>query len=106
MLYGKWIEILSDVIYYNFNSEINFKREQYKWNASLPLDLMFDFNIGLGKPLSCGVGQVVNGHFHLARTFIIEGARTADMCEEIQESGIVDMFSTVRLYGDASGSKL
>jgi hypothetical protein len=104
MLYGKWIEILSDVIYYNFNSEINFKREQYKWNASLPLDLMFDFNIGLGKPLSCGVGQVVNGHFHLARTFIIEGARTADMCEEIQESGIVDMFSTVRLYGDASGS--
>jgi len=103
MLYGEWIEILTDIVYYNYAEERNFKKEQYIINPIYPVDLMFDFNIGEGKPMSAALGQYVDKTFHVAKTFIVHGARTLDICEEIYDSGLLNNAMSVRIFGDASG---
>jgi hypothetical protein len=78
--------------------------ENYKWNRRLRFDLAWDFNIGHGKPMSCMVGQVdAQGVFHIAQDFIVEGARTEDVCEEILNSGVMSGFNTINIFGDCNG---
>jgi hypothetical protein len=65
---------------------------------------MFDFNIGgEEKPMSAAVGQMVGESFHVLQSFIVEGARTLDIMEEIQASGLLDKYHKFRIFGDASG---
>lgn len=104
MLYGEWLEINSEVIYENYNTEVNFLRDtEYKINPHYPLCQFHDFNIGQGKPMSAGLGQWIDGTAHVFKTFEVQGARTGDIIEEMYESGAYQGISTVNLYGDASG---
>jgi len=105
MLEGEWIEINQDRIYYAFEDSRNYKDDVYKFNLSYPLDLMFDFNNSKsGKPMSVAAGQYINGHFNVAKTWIIAGMRTLDMCDEVAASGLIDRpFCSIRLFGDATG---
>ena len=103
MLYGKWIELSAEKIYYAYDSAMNFRDQTYTFNPSLPVDVMHDFNIGHGKPMSAAIGQVVNGEFHIARSILIDGARTSGIMEEIANTGDLERGSFVRVYGDASG---
>lgn len=104
MLRGKWVSIHTDVVFYNYEKSRNYKNETYKWNPRLRLDISFDFNIGYGKPMSALAGQVdQNGNFHIGKDFIIEGARTEDVCEEILRSGILKQFTVVNIFGDCNG---
>lgn len=104
MLFGEWLELSKDVIYYNYNSATNYKaKAAYQFDPNHPIDIYFDFNIGHGKPMSAGAGQFIDGAFHLGAEFIVEGARTLDICNEIGESGILNPFKQINIYGDATG---
>lgn len=105
MIYGEWVELDNERIYFAYQDEYNFINEEYKWDFRLPLDIMFDFNNSkAGKPMSVGVGQFKDGKYHIAKTFIISGMRTLDMCDEIVDDGLFDLpFPLVRAFGDATG---
>lgn len=104
MIYGEWIEIAQEIIYHNYDKDRNFKNEEYEIELGLPLDIMFDFNIGLGKPMSACIGQYdLYGTFHAARTFIVEGARTQDILDEMQAAGVFELPVKFRVFGDATG---
>lgn len=102
MLYGEWLEIKKDVVYYNYESERNFKREtEFIPDYRHSIDLMHDFNISQGKPMSACVGQYLGGVFHIYKVFHVEGANTSDIIEEM-----LPHLSTARkinVYGDHSG---
>jgi hypothetical protein len=104
MIYGEWVDIDVERPYYNYNSDSNFRKTPYVFDLRYPIDIMHDFNIGgATKPMSAAVGQHIDGVFHCAKSFIVEGARTLDILEEMQEDGIFDMECNYRIFGDASG---
>lgn len=103
MLFGEWIEIAKESIYYAYQEERNFVALPWKIRADLPIVLSFDFNIGHGKPMSALALQQTGTQIHAFREFIIEGADTNDMMDEIIGSGILDKTTKVIICGDASG---
>lgn len=109
MLYGKWIELAKDVIYYAYNKDIHFTKTKYAINPHKPLDISFDFNIGVGKPMSALIAQY-DGTFHIAADVVIEGARTEAILEEMAARGYFEnpikeslQGLKVRIFGDAAG---
>lgn len=104
MIYGRWIEIAQEVIYYNYSRDRNYVKTEYSFDKRIPIDIMFDFNIGEGKPMSACVGQYVDKHFHAAKTFVVEGARTQNILEEMESSNLFELPNSFRVFGDASGS--
>jgi len=102
-IYGEWVSLYRDRVYYNFKEEVNFLDFDYKINPHRPIDIMHDFNIGRGKPMSACVGQFVNGCFHIFKVFHIEGTRTQGILEEMDEAGIFKLGSFYRVFGDATG---
>lgn len=103
MLYGEWIDIRSDVIYYNYDRDRNFKDEDYKINPSHPIHICFDFNIGVGKPFSLCLFQYINGVFHIFDEVIIQGTSTEQAMLEIESRGIFETKTNFRIHGDATG---
>lgn len=104
MIYGEWIEISGDSVYYAYKNEKHFRKNaKYEINKSHPLSISFDFNIGEGKPMSCVVDQFVDGHFHFFDEAVIKGARTLDILEELQLKGYFDLGIPIEIHGDASG---
>lgn len=104
MLEGEWLELIADIVYYNYSSERNFlKNTAYVVNSAYPIDLMFDFNIGVGKPMSCALGQYINEQYHVFDKCIINGARTLDILEELHAKGKICQGQKIRIFGDASG---
>lgn len=103
LIEGKWVEDPKGGIYYNYLRERNFRNETYIYNLDYPIDLMHDFNIGVGKPMSMAIGQKIKDVFHVAQTIVVEGADTNDILRELKESGILDRQTMFRVFGDASG---
>jgi len=103
MLNGEWLELSREVVYYNYSSEKNFKKEKREIDPRYPIDIMFDFNIAVGKPMSAAVGQHINGIYHIIKTFIVEGARTLDILEEMLSWGLFEYDALYRIFGDAAG---
>lgn len=103
LIEGRWVVDPKGGIYYNYNRERNFRNESYIFDLDYPIDLMHDFNIGIGKPMSMAVGQKIGGTFHIAQTFIVEGADTHEIMQEAFSSGILSKGVLYRIYGDASG---
>jgi hypothetical protein len=105
LLEGLWVEINQERVYYSYEDANVYRDESYRWDYSLPLDLFFDFNNSkAGKPMSVGAGQFKNGKYHIAKTWIIAGMRTLDMCDQIAFDGFLDKpFPEVRLFGDQTG---
>lgn len=104
MLEGEWLELLANIIYYNYSSERNFLKDTiYHINYAYPIDLMFDFNIGVGKPMSCALGQFINDSYHIFKKVIVKGARTLDILEEIHAKELIPKGCKIRIFGDASG---
>lgn len=104
MIYGQWIELDQERIYYSYNRDVNFKNESYKVNPLLPVRLAFDFNIGHGKPLSLCFGQYdqLKDEWHWYNEVIIEGQRTLDALEEAEARGLLDHVH-FKVHADASG---
>ena len=102
MLYGKWIEIKGESLYYAY-SEKNFKIAHYVINEKYPIHIMWDFNIGVGKPMSCAVSQYIDDVWHIFDEVIIEGVRTTQIIEELDEKKYLDGKYKIIINGDASG---
>ena len=103
-LRGMWIEIDSDRIYYAYDSEKHFKREEvYQLDTRYPVDLMMDFNIGKNKPMSWALGQYIDDKFHIFREYHAYTMRTANLLDEMAADGIFELPVKWRVFGDASG---
>lgn len=109
MIFGRWIELRSDIIYHQFG-DYNQPKSDYVIDPRLPIHISWDFNIGQGKPLSCCAFQVVRKDmdtytYHFFHEVVIEGMRTLDSCEEIGDSGLLDNYGKdFYIHGDASGA--
>jgi hypothetical protein len=100
-IYGEWLELSKDQVYYNYKKEVNFRHE-----FTLPIDelrISHDFNIGQNKPMSAVASIKLGDTYHIFKVFHVEGARTTDIMDEIASSGILDRARKIYVYGDASG---
>lgn len=103
-IYGEWIELTKDQVYYNYENKRNFVEEvDITPDDRRVLKLCHDFNIGKGKPMSAVASFKRGDAYHCFKSYHVEGARTNDIMEEIAASGVLDEFLKVEVYGDASG---
>jgi hypothetical protein len=102
-LYGEWLELDTERIYYAYDYEHNFLNVDYVIDKTKPILLSFDFNIGHGKPMSSIAGQFINGVFHWFDEVVIQGARTQAAIDEWIDKGILTHGCKVIVHGDASG---
>lgn len=104
MLYGEWIEIESERVYHSYDDTRSYKPGvKYEVDLSQPIALCFDFNIGVGKPMSAAIGQRIGTSFHFFGQVVIEGARTLDVLEEMAARGVFEHNVLFKIYGDATG---
>lgn len=101
-IYGEWIELQKDQVYYNYSSDVNFKKD-FVLQKREPIIITHDFNIGHNKPMSACAMVRRGSVYHAFKAFHVEGARTMDIMEEIAAGGILDNGSHIIVYGDASG---
>lgn len=100
---GLWVELAVDRVYYMYESERNYRDYEYEVNDFYPIHVCWDFNIGEGKPLSGCLAQFIKGVWHFYDEFIIDGADTAEACEEIGARGLLDHDTKYLIQGDATG---
>ena len=103
MLYGEWLEIRDEVIYYSYDSDKQYSKEKWKPRDGTTINISWDFNIGDGKPMSAVAMCYQDGAFHIFDEVIVEGARTEDALDEFFERGIVRQGPYYEIDGDASG---
>ncbi len=104
MLYGEWLEVYTEVVYFSYTSE-NFVKSEYKVDTKYPIRLSWDFNIGQGKPLSLVLMQYITekDQWHIFDEVIVDGQRTLDSLEEAAARGLLDFPTRYIIHGDASG---
>ena len=103
MLYGEWIEIADEVIYYQYDSVTQYSKKPWTPRPETPVMICWDFNIGDGKPLSACAMAYEDGAYHVFAEVIIEGARTDEAVKEFLERGIITPDREYEIHGDASG---
>jgi hypothetical protein len=103
LIYGEWIEISQDVIYHCYESQHNYIDKEYEVSRYAPVHITWDFNIGMGKPLSLCLFQYVNDTFHFFDEVVIEGADTRGSLEELDLRGLLDSNYRYIIHGDATG---
>jgi PBSX family phage terminase large subunit len=104
MIYGKWIEIVQEVVYYNYNRDIHYRDSEYTINPDYPVRQHFDFNIGAGKPMSSCFTQYINDHWHVFDEVVIQGADTGSAMTEAWERGLLNKSHTLIIHGDSAGN--
>lgn len=102
-LHGQWVDLDTEKVYYAYTEAKNYRDKEYTVDTNLPLDIFHDFNIGFEKPMSCGVGQYRNGNYHIFKNYVVQGARTEDIMEEMANDGLFEHGNSFRVFGDASG---
>ncbi len=103
MVMGQWFDFNTEVVYHAYNREFNFKNESYKVKPNLPIYLSFDFNIGLGKPLSCCLLQFDNGVCHVFNEVVVDGQDTNDAMNELFNRGLLSFNNQYIVTGDCNG---
>lgn len=105
MLEGKWIDIDKEKVYYAYTQERNYITAVYVLRPHIPVSLSFDFNIGLGKPMSATLSQFdhMKDEFHFFDEIVVHGSRTEDVLEEMQARGYFEMNVKWEIHGDATG---
>ena len=103
MIKGRWISLRSDGVYYQYSEERNEVEKDYELDPTLPIVVSFDFNIGVGKPLSCTFSQFDGRVKHFYDEVVVEGARTENALEEAWEKGLFVHNTVYYIRGDAAG---
>jgi len=105
MLEGQWIEISQEVVYHAYDKAANFRDRDYEWSEKLPIVVSHDFNIGVGKPMSACAGQYdqATDEWHWAEDFVVDGADTEQIMEEIAGRELFERRSKFLVRGDAAG---
>lgn len=107
MLNGEWVEIDGSGIYYEYRQDRQFFRNSdYEIDPSLPILWGWDFNIGAGKPMSCVFLQYnpATDTFHAFDEIVVETLRTADICEEAWNRGLINPNFRYFVGGDRNGN--
>lgn len=103
-LRGMWVEIDSDRIYYAYDSEKHFLRDtKYQLDTRYPVDIMMDFNIGKGKPMSWALGQYIDDKFHIFKEYHAETMRTQNLLDEMAADNAFELPVRWRVFGDSTG---
>lgn len=102
-IYGEWVELQKDQVYYNYTQENNYRRD-FQFTRGETLLIAHDFNIGLNKPMSAALSVKRGEVYHCFKALHVEGARTDDIMEEIAGTGYLDSAGKIVVYGDASGN--
>ena len=102
MIYGEWIEIAADIIYYAFDQEMSIIPD-YSPDSRYPIHLTYDFNIGAGKPMSCIFFQYIDSEFLFFDEIVIFSARTLDTLEEGVARGLINTRYRYIIMGDRGG---
>lgn len=101
---GEWIEISGEVIYSEYSSELQYRRDKtYTPDPRYEVVLTWDFNVAENKPMSAVALQYVDDVFHIFAEVIIHNSRTADTLDEFEGRGIFDPKFRYIVCGDASG---
>lgn len=107
LLYGKWVHIDTDIIYYEYKAEKHFVLTDTKPEVHFPLRLTFDFNIGLGKPMSAALMQYLahEKKIIVIDEFILPGSRTINILEDVAAKGYFDLPHNPKIivHGDSTG---
>ncbi len=108
MIFGRWISIRGDKIYYNYDPKRNRIHKDYKIDLTRPIGIGFDFNIGVGKPMSCCLFQYeqngeTTARFDVFAEVIVHGADTEQLLLELADNGHLDHKTKYEIYGDATG---
>lgn len=103
MLEGEWLSISSNNLYHQM-SDLNVLSRQHDPRNGHPIWLGFDFNIGVNKPMSAMVAQYIGGKMVIFDEVILEGMRTLDVMEELNERGYFDGYFHINVCADATGS--
>lgn len=107
MLEGQWLDISKDIIYHQYSRDRNYRAQKYNIVKGLPIIVAYDFNIGLGKPMSVVLGQhhTWSDEWHWFDEIVIHGSRTEDTLDELALKGYLDLEHnpTIEIYGDATG---
>jgi hypothetical protein len=103
MLYGEWIELAQEIIYYAYDKTQNFIPKSYNPDPRHPVWISYDFNIGEGKPLSCVLFQYIGDTFHFFNEVVVQGMRTLDSLDELHDRGLIPQGFKYYITGDASG---
>jgi len=102
-LEGEWLELTKDVIYNEYNRDLDFIDADYEVDPRHIIWWSHDQNIGEGKPMASVFFQYINGVFHFFDEINIHGARTPDVCEEAHARGLLTLGGRYIITGDASG---
>jgi Phage terminase large subunit len=103
MIYGEWIEIEQEVIYYAYSKDRNFTAKEYEIDQRFPIHISWDFNIAENKPLSLVLFQFIDDAFHFFDEVVIHGIRTEDSLDELANRGLLDHKCLYIVNGDATG---
>lgn len=102
-LRGKWIELRSEFIYYEYEHELDYCDYEYEVDENYPIHITYDFNIGSGKPLSCALIQRIDDVDHIFDEVVVEGFRTKDSLDELAGRMLLEYKTSYQINGDASG---
>jgi len=101
---GQWNELKGEVIYYEYDSNAQYlKTVEYKIDPVYQVGLAFDFNIADGKPMSMIMFQYINDTFHFFGETVIQGARTAQIMEDLDGRDLLIKGLQYLITGDAAG---
>lgn len=104
-IWGEWVEIKSEVVYYAYDADKSAVLKDYKVNLKKPIYISYDFNIGDGKPMSLCLSQYIDGNFYFFDEIVIFSARTLDTLEELNARGWLDYPCQYIIHGDATGKR-
>ena len=104
MIYGEWVEIDTERLYYSYDKARNYRDYSYQIKPHLPIILTYDFNIGEGKPLSLVFSQydTLLDEWHFFNEVIIEGQRTLESLDEAFARGLLN-HPAFLVRGDCNG---
>jgi hypothetical protein len=102
-IYGEWVEIKSEVIYYAYDPVQSGKLSNYRIKGQSPIYISWDFNIGHNKPMSAILSQYIDDTFYVFDEIILYSSRTLDVMEELNGRGYLDYNCEYIIHGDATG---
>lgn len=100
---GEFINISTDVVYYAFDEQLSII-DTYEISYRDPICISYDFNIGVGKPMSVALFQYRSGTFYFFDEVVVEGTRTEDTLDEMEGRKIFEKSRHYIVHGDASGN--
>lgn len=104
-IFGEWLSLVDEVVYCEYDDDLNYKDEDYTINQSLPVGITFDFNIGHMKPMSCALFQYdqAEDHFHFFEESVIFSARTENVLDDLYGRDLLEAKHQYIVTGDSAG---